>query len=515
MAKKPDNTRKLSADKIVLLPLAEIRPYDKNPRKNEKAVKYVKESIRQFGFKVPIVIDSNRVIVCGHTRLLAAKSLGMTEVPCIMADDLTDDQVKAFRLADNKVGEFAEWDLDLLNIELGELDAGSDIDMGLFGFDPLEPETPPVEEDEIPEDAEPIVKPGELWRLGEHRLMCGDATDPSTYDKLMDGKKADLVFTDPPYGMKKENEGIANDNLNFEDLLEFNKQWIPLTFQNLKENGSWYCWGIDEPLMDIYSNILKPMQKRNEITFRNLITWDKGDAGAGGVSFMGAAGLRSYPVSDEKCLFVMCGVEGFNNNLEHYNEAYEPIRAYLEAEAKKVGLNAKKLTELTGVQMFGHWFSKSQFTIIPENHYKKLQAAFDGRAFTMAYDDLKNLLDLEADGEHKSLRDAVMAKRAYFDNTHDKMKSVWEFPRTKGAERAECGGHATPKPLALCARAIKSSTRENETVLDVFGGSGSTLIACEQLKRKCFMVELDPHYCDVIIARWEKLTGEKAVKVEG
>jgi DNA modification methylase len=344
--------------------------------------------------------------------------------------------------------------------------------------------------------------------------MCGDATDPSTYDKLMDGKKADLVFTDPPYGMKKENEGIANDNLNFEDLLEFNKQWIPLTFQNLKENGSWYCWGIDEPLMDIYSNILKPMQKRNEITFRNLITWDKGDAGAGGVSFMGAAGLRSYPVSDEKCLFVMCGVEGFNNNLEHYNEAYEPIRAYLEAEAKKVGLNAKKLTELTGVQMFGHWFSKSQFTIIPENHYKKLQAAFDGRAFTMAYDDLKNLLDLEADGEHKSLRDAVMAKRAYFDNTHDKMKSVWEFPRTKGTERAECGGHATPKPLALCARAIKSSTRENETVLDVFGGSGSTLIACEQLKRKCFMVELDPHYCDVIIARWEKLTGEKAVKVE-
>lgn len=184
------------------------------------------------------------------------------------------------------------------------------------------------------------------------------------------------------------------------------------------------------------------------------------------------------------------------------------------AEAKKVGLNAKKLTELTGVQMFGHWFSKSQFTIIPENHYKKLQAAFDDRAFTMAYDDLKNLLDLEADGEHKSLLDAVMAKRAYFDNTHDKMKSVWEFPRTKWAERAECGGHATPKPLALCARAIKSSTRENETVLDVFGGSGSTLIACEQLKRKCFMVELDPHYCDVIIARWEKLTGQKAVKVE-
>lgn len=141
MAKKPDNTRKLAADKIVLLPLAEIRPYDKNPRKNEKAVKYVKESIRQFGFKVPIVIDSNRVIVCGHTRLLAAKSLGMTEVPCIMADDLTDDQVKAFRLADNKVGEFAEWDMDLLGDELDAIADASDIDMEALGFDPeLDPD---------------------------------------------------------------------------------------------------------------------------------------------------------------------------------------------------------------------------------------------------------------------------------------------------------------------------------------------------------------------------------------
>ena len=131
MAKKPDNTRKLSADKIVVLPISEVRPYDKNPRKNSGAVKYVKESIRQFGFKVPIVIDSNRVIVCGHTRLLAAKSLGMTEVPCIMADDLTDDQIKAFRLADNKVGEFSKWDFDLLDYELEEL---GDFNMEELGF---------------------------------------------------------------------------------------------------------------------------------------------------------------------------------------------------------------------------------------------------------------------------------------------------------------------------------------------------------------------------------------------
>ena len=139
MAKSHENTRtgnalKLSADKIVMLPVSEVRPYEKNPRKNANAVKFVKASIEQFGFKVPIIIDSNRVIVCGHTRLLAAKSLGMSEVPCIMADDLTDDQIKAFRLADNKVAEFAEWDLDLLGGELDAIADASDIDMESLGF---------------------------------------------------------------------------------------------------------------------------------------------------------------------------------------------------------------------------------------------------------------------------------------------------------------------------------------------------------------------------------------------
>lgn len=138
---RSSNSLKLSADKIVMIPVSEVRPYDKNPRKNTNAVKFVKASIEQFGFKVPIIIDSNRVIVCGHTRLLAAKSLGMSEVPCIMADDLTDDQIRAFRLADNKVGEFAEWDMDLLGDELDAISDACDIDMGDFGFDPeLDPD---------------------------------------------------------------------------------------------------------------------------------------------------------------------------------------------------------------------------------------------------------------------------------------------------------------------------------------------------------------------------------------
>ena len=498
---------------IIHKSISELIPYEKNTKKHDDVqINNVAESIKQYGFVQPVVIDKNNVVVIGHCRLLAAKKLKMSEVPCVCVDDLTEEQVKALRIVDNKSNE-SEWDFDFLADELADLDL-SDFDFD-FGIDTDAEEETEIVEDEAPEvdeENEPITKLGDIWQLGRHRLMCGDSTDKATVELLMNGNKADMVFTDPPYGMKKEADGVLNDNLNYDDLLEFNKKWIPLTFANTKENGSWYCWGIDEPLMDIYSHILKPMAKENKITFRNLITWDKGDAGAGGVSFMGKEGLRSYPVSDEKCLFVMCGVQGFNNNADHYDETFEPIRAYMEQEAKKVDLKASQLKEICGVGMYSHWFKKSQFGIIPQEHYEKLQRRFDGIAFTLAYNDLKSLFD---DEKHQTLKEAIMAKRAYFDNTHDKMKTVWEFGRTRGEERELCGEHATPKPIALCARGIKSSSRENEIVLDVFGGSGSTLIACEQTNRICYMCELSEKYCDVIIKRWETLTGEKAVLING
>lgn len=314
---------------------------------------------------------------------------------------------------------------------------------------------------------------------------------------------ADLVFTDPPYGMKKESDGVLNDNLNFDDLMDFNRQWIPLSFDALKENGSWYCWGIDEPLMDIYSSILKPMQKNQVITFRNLITWDKGS-----VQGESSDGLRMYARADEKCLFVMKEFEG--NSIEFYDEDYEPIRQYMESEAIKAGLNRKKLQEITGVQMWGHWFSKSQFAIIPENHYLKLQEVYKGKAFEKPYRELRDMFGGDGKGYFEK-RQEKLEQRAFFDNTHDVMNDVWHFARPSEKEKEHAGGHATPKPLALCARAIKSSSREGEYVLDLFGGSGSTLMACEQLNRKCLMMELSPQYVDVIVNRWEHMTGNKAV----
>lgn len=171
---------------IKYIKIEEITPYENNPRKNDSAVEFVAKSISEFGFKVPIVIDKNNVIVCGHTRYKAAKKLKLTEVPCLKADDLTDEQIKAFRLADNKSAEIAEWDIDLLTSEIKDI---TEIDMSEFGFDIEELDPVEIEEDEFNEELpeEPITQLGDIWQLGNHRLICGDSTDPNTLCKLLRG----------------------------------------------------------------------------------------------------------------------------------------------------------------------------------------------------------------------------------------------------------------------------------------------------------------------------------------
>ena len=378
----------------------ELIPYENNPRKNDEAVDKVALSISAFGFKVPIVIDSNNVIVTGHTRLKAAKKLGLKTVPCIQADDLTDEQIKAFRLADNKVAEFSQWDEEKLMKELDELGA---VDMSLYGFDDLENqlENLKAEEDDYDEskidDVEPRAKLGDIFQLGEHRLICGDSTDAAVIDRLMDGVKADCVFTDPPYNLQTEGgcKGSIGKSLKKQGKdIEFIADFSPSDFLNVlpivfngNMNAYIFC---NKELLPDYLNWCK-----NSGYSWNVLIWKKPTA---------------IPICD----------------------SHRPDIEYL----------------------------------------------------------------------------LLFRKNALWNNGTDANYSrCLQYDRVKKSE--ENGNHPTPKPIELIANELKISSNKNSVVVDFFGGSGSTLIACEQLNRKCYMAELDPRYVSVIVNRWLNFTGRK------
>ena len=476
--------------------ISSIKPNNENPRfiKDAKFKKLIK-SIKSFPEMLearPLIVDENMMVLGGNMRLKALKSSGIFEVPIKQVFGWTDEQKKEFIVKDN-VG-FGEWDWDIL---ANQYDQEELIEWGMDIPEFPTEEVLEAEEDdyEEPDEMQVDVVLGDLIEIGEHRLLCGDSTDSDQVAKLMDGKKADVSHNDPPYGMKKENEGVLNDNLNFKKLLDFNKKWIPLQFSYLKENGSFYCWGIDEPLMDIYSEILKPFIKKQKATFRNLITWDKGN-GQG----QNSDNTRSYAIADEKCLFVMCGVQGFNNNADNYYKGWDSIVNYLKQEKEKSRLTIKELKKIAGhSEKSGcHWFDKSQWMIPTENTYNSWKNYCNGKAFKKEYEELKK---------------EYYGTRAYFDNVHDNFNNVWHFDRH--IRQGDEGNHATPKPILLCQRVIKSSCPIKGIVLDMFLGSGSTMVASHQLNRICYGMELDPKYCQVIIDRMQKLDSSLKVKING
>ena len=495
--------------------IRKIKPNPNNPRliKDDKFKKLVK-SLQEFPEmleKRPLVcvtdVDGKVFPLGGNMRLKAAQELGMKELPVTLADDWTEEQRRQFVIKDN-IG-YGEWDWDAIANEWNAEQLSE------WGLDIPDFKVADAQEDDfdVPKGGiETDIVLGDLFEIGQHRLLCGDSTDSDAVARLMDGEKADMAHNDPPYGMKKENEGVLNDNLNYADLLDFNREWIDVQFMNLKENGSWYCWGIDEPLMDIYSDILKPYIAEQKATFRNLITWDKGH-GQG----QNSENTRSYAIADEKCLFAMMGVQGFNNNADNYFEGWEPIRDYLLSQRLKAGWDIPTMKRIAGHSDLNrdHWTCKSQWNMPTIEVYICFQKwCIDNNvdAFKKEYEELKKEYE-ELKKEYEELKKEYYSTRAYFNNVHDNFNNVWKFDRH--LRQGDEGGHATPKPIPLCERAIKSSCPDNGLVMDVFLGSGSTMVAAHQLKRKCYGMELDPKYCQVIVDRMLKLDPTLEIKRNG
>ena len=486
--------------------LTELKKLEWNPRTISKEdMERLKESIKKFGVIEwrPFLV-SNRtwenIIIGGNQRYEACKALWIKEVPVHIMEWLTEEQEREIIIRDNVSN--GEWDMDILANEW-EVEQLKDwwVDIN---FETVEPT---AEEDDFEVDGgiQTDIVLGDLFEIWPHRLLCGDSTNIDDVNKLMNGEKADMAHNDPPYGMKKEKEGVMNDNLNYYDLLQFNKDWISIQFGHLKDSGSWYCWGIDEPLMDIYSDILKQYIKTQKATFRNLITWDKGN-GQG----QNSENTRSYAIADEKCLFVMCGVQGFNNNADNYFEGWEWVRLYLESQIKWLWESDWKIAKALWYKDWrsvNHWWNKSQFNFPTKENYEALKEYAKTKKYDLfkkEYDDLKK--------EYDDLKKEYYSTRAYFNNTHDNFNNVWKFDRTGTKEREHTWWHATPKPLKICERAIKSSCPDGWLVIDFFWWSGSTMVACHQLNRKCYMSELDPKYVQTIVNRMQKLAPDIEIK---
>lgn len=419
----------------------DLVPYVRNQKKHDKKqIDNVAESIKQFGMVQPIVVDKDNNVIIGHCRLLACQKLAIEEVPVVKLEELTAEQANKLRLLDNKLNE-SDWDFDILTEDIPELDwEGFDIDWELPKE--LQPEEEKkVVEVSVPEEVKTRCKKGDIWKLGNHRLICGSSTDEKDIEKLMNGEKADLVLTDPPYnvaiGDKNKNLNEKNGSKSIEKNILGDsgmtdeecgeKLWKPAFINALnsaKDDCAIYCF---MPQGGTHMMMMMMMKEAGWKVKHELI-WVKNAAAF-------SMGRLDYDYQHEPILY------GWNKSHNFYSSEYQT--SILEDEIDIDKLKKEELLEILKEFMN----EKHPVSVIRENK------------------PLKNDL------------------------------------------------HPTMKPIKLLARLIKNSSKEDNNILDLFGGSGSTLIACEQLNRKCFMCELDPHYCDVILTRWETLTGKKAEKI--
>jgi DNA modification methylase len=316
------------------------------------------------------------------------------------------------------------------------------------------------------------LKAGKVVRIGDSvTLILGDCREAARY---IAPASCDLLLADPPYGMGKAKDGVTNDNLYGAKLDAFLMECWRACRPALKSNASAYVWGNAEELWRLWYR--GGLADSERMTLRNEIVWNRGINGAPWDDG------RMYQPATERALFFMLGEQGFNNNADNYWEGWEGIRSQLAADCEKMGWGPEDIKRITGVGMHGHWFTKSQWTFIPEKHYRKLQeAAREHDAFKREHDAFKR--------EHDDLKREFYATRSYFDNMHQNMSDMWNYGRVIGDERH---GHATPKPVAMMARCIKSSCPPGGTVLDPFTGTAPTAIACIRTGRKFVGIECDP-----------------------
>lgn len=388
-----------------IVPITKLVPYVNNARTHSpEQINKLRSSLREFGFINPVIIDRDFGVIAGHGRILAAKEEGIAEVPCVFADHLTEAQKKAYILADNRMAMDAGWDEELLRVEIEALQAEA-FDLSLTGFDEKElsdlfKDDTDVQEDDFDVDAElekpTFSKSGDVWTLGRHRLVCGDSTKEETFATLMNGRKANLVVTDPPYNVNYEGTAgkIKNDNLADEKFYQF--------------------------LFDAFSNIEKVM-------------------------------------ADDASIYVF--------------------------HADTEGLNFRKAFSDAGFYLSGCCIWKKPSLVLGRSPYQ--------------WQHEPCLYGWKKSGKHQWYADR-------------KQTTIWEFEKTK-----KNTDHPTMKPIPLLAYPIQNSSMSNTLVLDPFGGSGSTLIACEQTDRDCYTIELDEKYCDVIVKRYiEQVGSADGVSVE-
>ena len=439
-------------------------------------------------------------VIAGHARLKAAIALGLDQVPIDYQDFESEADEWAHLVADNKLAELADSDDSMLADLLRELTAdGIDAELAGFGEDDLSELLGTLEEGNTDAEAQTDkadelrdkwkVVPGQIWQLGNHRLMCGDSTNSKHLQKLMKKEKANLLHGDPPYGMGKESDGVINDNLYKEKLDAFQMEWWRACRPYIEDNAGVYIWGNEADLWRLWH--CGGLAKSETLSFRNEIVWDKGNSGM-------AVGTETRKLQQsERCFFFMIGEQGSQLNADEYWEGWGPVRQYLCSERDKAGFTNSEMNELCGkTNMTQAAFTKGGFRLIQKEDYLKLREASKGKGFRKKYHAFKM--------EYDELKKIFNSTRAYFDNKHENMTDVWSFDRVHGDERHN---HATPKSLDMIVRAVKSACPIDGIVLEPFIGSGTTLMACENSKRSCRGIELQPKYCATTIERWAEATG--------